>query len=122
MGHEIGLFLLYDETQKAKFLVYDKDSSQKFVVSISLRFFLTKRYLNFSIIISNISFKMIGSSSSKLRTAFFNHQIAPFDKVERAEKIHVFEREMFCFFRDLKILLTKRRMRGNHINYGLLMG
>ena len=39
MGHEIGLFLLYDETQKAKFLVYDKDSPQKFVVSISLRFY-----------------------------------------------------------------------------------
>ena len=40
MGHEIGLFLLYDETQKAKFLV-DKDSPQKCVVSISLVFSIT---------------------------------------------------------------------------------
>ena len=72
---------------------------------------------------------MFGSSGSKLRTTFFNHQIAPFDKVEPAEKIHVFEREkMFCSFSDLKILLTNQTTRGHHINYmqcesvGLLMG
>ena len=110
MGHEIGLFLRFDETsRRGSQQSLEMRGHQKSVISgVSIKFLssLSATCYASTIKVEHIHFNLSGNTTSKWRTSSFksfNHQIAPLTKSKAAEE-HVRSKERnFCSYSDLYI-------------------
>ena len=114
VGHEIGLFLRFDETPGWCSRQSIRGAHQKYLISgvISIQFIssLSTCYAK-NLKVEQTHFNLSGNTTSKWRTSSFksfNHQIAPLTKSKAAEE-HVRSKERnFCSYSDLYITDNRR--------------